>query len=175
MKISTRKGDKGKTRLGDGKEVFKDAKFIETLGEIDEFNSRLGEIIALNKWLKKEGILSEVQKKMLVAGAEIAEFKGCKKISADDLKLLENEIEKLEKKLPELKNFIIPGGNVVSAKLHVARTLCRKIERRIVAIEKKKLAREKRKSAINKNLIPYFNRLSDLIFLLARKSNRPQG
>lgn len=158
MKISTRKGDKGKTQLGSGKEVFKDDFLVETLGEVDEFNSRLGEIIALNKRLKKDCVLYEIQKKMLVAGAEIAEFKGCKKISAQDLEFLENEIEKLEKKLPELKNFIIPGGNVVSAKLHVARTLCRKIERRIVAMKKK-------------NLIPYFNRLSDLLFLIARDSN----
>ena len=163
MKISTKQGDKGMTELYPGKRVLKSSEEIMCLGAIDELNCVLGEVRALSKIKSTLLILKKIQNDLFKMGAEIA---GRKKVLTEkDILFLEENIESLEKKLPELKRFILPDGCLGAAKLHTARAVCRRAERLTVKIKIKE-----------KNiLIPYLNRLSDLLFLLARYENFKKG
>ena len=168
MSVYTRFGDKGKTSLYAGKTVSKASLRVNTYGTLDELNSYLGVILSKTKDKKLKKSLNEVQNDLFEIGAALASESTVKhKFLSKDLKErvlgFEKEIDSLTKKLPELENFILPGGGVTGASLHFARTLTRRVERRVVELsEKEKVLAE---------VIIYLNRLSDLLFTYARNIN----
>lgn len=160
MKIYTKTGDDGTTSLLGGKRVSKSSSRICALGELDELNAWLGVLKTIPTTLRQaQGDITQIQNDIYLICAEIADARQVKKqlISGKNVKTLEKYIDELEKKLPPLKKFTIPGKDVFSAHAHLARTVCRRAERTVVALKPK-----------NANIIPYLNRLSDLLFMLAR-------
>lgn len=159
--IATKTGDDGTTSLGDGTRVSKDDLRIETNGTIDELNSYLGVVIA-HKHLPEnvKNILLQTQQKLSDLCAEIS-TPTLTKITTSQLDSLEKTLHDFEATLPPLDSFIAPGGTKAAAHCHVARTICRRAERRMIALAKL--------DSINPITIQYLNRLSDLLFVLARK------
>lgn len=171
MAIYTKKGDKGETGLLGGSRIEKDSLKVECYGTLDEANASLGLAYSLveNDTIKK--YIRHIQKKLFVIGAELAsDDKGkellAEKIEKTDIAFLEEIIDRLEKKLGPLHEFIIPGETTASATLHQARSLIRRAERRIVKLD--------RLEAIREELKKYVNRLSDAIFMLARAEANEQ-
>ena len=165
MKIYTKTGDQGETSLYGGKRIFKNDTRIEAYGSVDELNCLLGVVISASKDAVLRKRLTEMQKDLMVIGSALA----CYKISnqlyfKEKTKNLEGWIDAVEMKLPKLNNFILPGGNNISALLHQSRSVCRRAERRVVELS--------RKEEIHQDIIIYLNRLSDLLFVLARFVNR---
>lgn len=164
-KIYTKKGDKGKTSLLGGKRVPKYHIRVEAYGTIDELKSYLALVY---DYQSKDIIKNKVcfiQEKLfrieaLIACDDKALYKNLPQISEEDVEFLEFEIDSMNKELPELKNFIIPGGNISSSHAHVARCICRRAERLVVKLSEK--------IPIEDILIKYLNRLSDYLFVLAR-------
>jgi cob(I)alamin adenosyltransferase len=172
MKIYTRTGDDGTTGLIGGTRVKKYNIRLESYGTIDELNSYMGYIRSMQADKVVDNVLETIQNKLFVIGANLATEESitlikkqlpCKK---DDIELLEREMDRMNESLPELRNFILPGGSQVSSVCHVARTVCRRAERRIV-----ELADSHDVDAI---LIKYVNRLSDYLFVLSRYLNMAQ-
>ena len=168
MPIYTKTGDKGDTGLFSGKRVSKASLRIEAIGTIDELNSVIGftlsQLTTNNLQLTKE--LIEIQNDLFVIGAALATPR--QKINLSKrVKDFEKTIDKMTKELPPLYNFILPGGGVAGSTLHIARTVARRTERRIVALSK----REK----IQKDVIIYINRLSDLFLTMSRFINLKEG
>ena len=169
----TRRGDKGDTGLFGAKRVSKDAKRIEAYGTIDELNSCIGLAIAVSNHKRISNELRTVQNRLLVAGGDLAteESGGTRdrvpRIKMEDVEWLEARIDSLHAKLPRLANFILPGGSVLSAQLHLARAVCRRAERRVVTLS----AAE----GINPEMVPFLNRLSTYLFNLARYANSLEG
>ncbi|MGV8176682.1 MAG: cob(I)yrinic acid a,c-diamide adenosyltransferase [Candidatus Bilamarchaeaceae archaeon] len=161
--IYTKFGDGGQTSLLGGKKVDKDSPRIEACGQVDELNASLGIVCAHSTIPEIKSQLESAQKTLFEIGAELASEKPRKRLSLHKVSELEEAIDKLELALPPLTHFIIPGGSKEGALLHYARTVCRRVERRIVAISK----HEK----INSNVVVYLNRLGDLLFMLARCAN----
>ena len=177
-KIYTRTGDKGKTSLFDGKRVLKSDKKVETYGTIDELNSAIGIAIAeisnfqfpISKKRKKKGLslitdeLEEIQNDILEIGSSLAVSTT---LPADQLKNrpaeFEKLIDKLTRQLPVLTQFILPGGGKGGSLLHVARTIAHRAERRVVGLSKTE--------NVDEIIIIYLNRLSDLLFTMARFVN----
>lgn len=175
MKIYTKTGDSGMTSLLGGKRVSKTDPRICALGELDELNAWLGVLKTSLGKRKPHGRLlpayakasagerrnsiTKIQDDVYLICAEIADARPDKtqRIGEKNVKILEKHIDELEKKLPPLKKFVTPGENSFSAHAHLARTVCRRAERTVVALKPK-----------NANIIPYLNRLSDLLFVLAR-------
>ncbi len=168
MSVYTRFGDKGKTSLYAGKTVSKASLRVNTYGTLDELNSYLGVILSKTKDKKLKKSLGDVQNDLFEIGASLASESTIKhKVLGKYLKQkvveFEKEIDKLTQELPELENFILPGGGIVGASLHFARTLTRRAERRVVELaEKEKVLEE---------ILVYLNRLSDLLFTYARAIN----
>ena len=160
-KVTTKVGDKGTTALGDGSKVSKSDLRIKCIGEVDELNSFIGHaIIATNyKEIVKE--LSEIQNNLLNLGGELSiPENNLELLKEESISRLEVSIEEMNNKLPPLDDFILPGGDEFSARLHIARSVCRRVERSIV-----KLIEEEN----GRNVwIKYLNRLSDYFFVLAR-------
>lgn len=173
MKIYTKQGDKGETRLFGGQKVSKDDQRIKAYGTVDELNSILGIAILECKSEELKEVLGSIQSELFNIGADLAtpledEKKSIiKRIDETYINRLEQLIDKYEEKLPVLKNFILPGGSKGSAYLHLARTVCRRAEREVVALMKD--------VEINNQIEVYLNRLSDLLFVLARVENRVNG
>jgi len=171
VKIYTRTGDDGTTGLlGRGRVSKADAR-IEAYGTVDELNAAIGVARALDRERWLEG-LAGVQSRLFQIGAELAAEDGAalarlERIGDDDIASLERWIDQCEAELPALKRFILPGGSALGASLHVARTICRRAERRVVA-----LAGER---PVEPRLVRYLNRLADALFVLARWSNRKAG
>ena len=168
MKIYTKTGDFGNTSLFGGKRVDKDNQRIEAYGTLDELNSVIGLILVEKVNEKTRKILTILQQSLFVIGSELAtpsdvQSKAIRPLTNEEIKLLENYIDEIDADLPPLKNFIIPGGTKAASLLHFARTVCRRAERRIVEIDKSE--------NISKNIIAYMNRLSDLLFVIARFEN----
>ena len=165
MKIYTRKGDSGQTSLIDGEIVYKHSLSVDTYGTIDELNSFLGLLKDYIKDDKIKDILNNIQIKLFSIGTILASGKN-QNISAKvtiekkDVEYVELEIDRLNKNLPELKNFIIPGGHKISSYSHVCRSICRRAERKICELNNK--------SSIDSNILAYINRLSDFFFVLSR-------
>ena len=165
MKIYTRKGDSGQTSLIDGEIVYKHSLSVDTYGTIDELNSFLGLLKDYIKDDKIKDILNNIQIKLFSIGTILASGKN-QNISAKvtiekkDVEYVELEIDRLNKNLPELKNFIIPGGHKISSYSHVCRSICRRAERKISELNNK--------SSIDSNILAYINRLSDFFFVLSR-------
>ncbi len=165
-KIYTKIGDKGSTQLGDGKMVNKDSLRVDAYGSVDEANATIGlSILRTNIKIKK--ILKIVQNDLFDLGADlcIPDKKNTQKlkITKDRVDYIEEKIDNFNKELSSLNSFILPGGSESSSYLHIARTVTRRAERKTVALSKKE--------KINPITIIYLNRLSDLLFVLARYTN----
>ncbi|MDO8509912.1 MAG: cob(I)yrinic acid a,c-diamide adenosyltransferase [bacterium] len=173
IKIYTKTGDAGETSLLGGERVTKDCIALQVVGEIDELNSQLGDVVAHLYGEDPSEFLQDIQRDLFKAGAEVASLqneavgKTLNKISSDQIKKLEEAIDEYSAGLPELKNFILPGGSVVGAHIHHARTICRRTERALVAMGKE--------IKIRPELFEYFNRLSDYLFTTARWVNYKEG
>jgi cob(I)alamin adenosyltransferase len=164
MKIYTRTGDSGETSLFGGSRVAKNDPRIEAYGTIDELNSTVG--VARASWPSSpiDKQLSAIQSDLFDIGAHLAapgndRFAG---VEPRRIEELERAIDAMESELPPLTSFIIPGGSLAAAQLHVARTVCRRAERRVVALE-------------DTATVAYLNRLSDYLFVAARYANRGHG
>ena len=165
-RIYTRTGDEGSTGLGDGSRIAKDSPRIEVLGELDELNCMIGTILAHPVRDDIRHTLSEAQHKLFDMGGELC-MPGYSAISAEDVAWLEGELDRYNADLPPLKEFILPGGGHAAAACHLARAVCRRAERRLVA-----LARTEEVAA---PIRAYVNRLSDLLFVLGRVLAREEG
>jgi cob(I)alamin adenosyltransferase len=168
MKIYTKTGDDGNTGLFGGTRVKKNNIRINSYGTVDELNALLG--IATVNILTEDikSIIEKVQNKLFKIGAELASPENVKseiikKTDEEDIFELEKTIDEIDVKLPELKNFILPGGSAGASYLHFARTICRRAERIIVEL--------KENENVNNNVLIFINRLSDLLFVLARYEN----
>lgn len=173
MKIYTKVGDGGNTFLFGGKKVRKDDPRVKAYGHVDELNAALGLARALLKNTALAGKIDAVQKELFVLGADLAAPPGAKtpkappRIGPDHVKRLEREIDTLQALLPPLKTFILPGGSPAGAALHLARAVCRRAERSVVALSKKQ--------KIGPQTQIYLNRLSDHLFVLARAANAAES
>lgn len=169
MVIYTKKGDKGETGLysstAEKIRVSKNSLRIHALGSIDELNSYLGVIVAHSEDKKLRKTLVGIQRDLLTIGSILGGSK--LKFLGGKTRQFETIIDKLDAKLPPLKNFILPGGNQVASELHYARSVARRMERVIVSLNEE----EKVKSLI----LVYINRLSDFLFMLARNENFQSG
>lgn len=172
MKIYTRTGDDGTTGLIGGTRVKKYNLRLEAYGTIDELNSYIGVVRSLQTDAHADEILEKIQNKLFVIGANLAteDLTGLVRRQLPcrdtDIELLEKEIDLMNEVLPELKNFILPGGCQASSFCHIARTVCRRAERHIVELAEK--------ADIDPLLIKYVNRLSDYLFVLSRKVSLDQ-
>ena len=174
MKIYTRRGDGGETDLFGGPRVAKDDLRVEAYGAVDELNAGIGVAAALSTHDDLRGICQEIQARLFDLGAILAtpdprrrEKNGVPELGADRVEALERHVDLLEEELEPLRRFILPGGLPAAAAFHVARTVCRRAERRCVA-----LARE---ADLGDAPVGYLNRLSDLLFVVARVENRRAG
>jgi cob(I)alamin adenosyltransferase len=174
IKIYTKNGDYGETSLCDGSKTSKDSLRVEAYGSVDELNSFIGLCIVETTEEDIKTSLMEIQKDLHSIGSNLAfpsdltqaSIEGqsisdkIPRINEETIEKIEKSIDKIEEELPVLKHFILCGGNEASALLHVARTVCRRAERRVVALRKSE--------EVNKYLIKYMNRLSDYLFTSAR-------
>jgi len=174
MKIYTKTGDRGETSLFGGQRVPKDDLRINAYGTVDELNSVLGIAITEITAVEIKDILVQVQNDLFTLGADLAspaeKEKGSfviPRIKTDKIEKLETFIDSIEYKLPELRNFILPGGSKGASYLHLARTVCRRAEREAVTLSKN--------VEIGPLPVVYLNRLSDLLFVLARFENFSAG
>ena len=167
-KIYTKGGDKGLTSLGDGKRVNKNSLRVNSYGEVDEVNATIGVVVCYcSDELKKN--LKHIQNHLFDIGADLCipdENKKAKSLN-EGIKMLENEIDRMNTKLSPLKSFILPGGTKSSSFLHLARTITRRCERSLIELNSKE--------KINPEIIIYINRLSDFLFVAARIENIKDG
>jgi cob(I)alamin adenosyltransferase len=169
MAIYTRKGDKGKTSLFNGQRVSKSDLRIEVCGTVDELNSVLGVVLSSKyKVLSIRKELIRIQNDLLKIGSVLANPNPQylilnTKYFSERVEELEGLIDKMAAKIPKLSNFILPGGGKTGAMLHLSRAVCRRLERRVVKFRSKQ--------KIDHNIIIYLNRLSDLLFTMARFVN----
>jgi cob(I)alamin adenosyltransferase len=165
-KIYTRTGDDGTTGLGDGSRTGKDSLRIEAGGTVDELNSVLGQVAAyvLPDDIGRE--ITDIQHDLFDMGAELC-VPGRAAIDGAQVQRLEECLDRLNAELEPLREFILPGGTPAAAACHLARTVCRRAERRVVSLT--------RQESVNTNTLCYLNRLSDLLFVMARSLNRAEG
>ena len=168
MRIYTKTGDKGETSLFGGKRLAKDSLRIEAYGTVDELNSLIGVCRSLNTVQEIDTILEVIQNDLFALGADLATPSQASKtpvrrIQPADAVRLEQHIDAIEPHLEKLSTFILPGGNRTASMLHFARTVCRRAERRIVQLS--------HEEAIGDQPMIYLNRLSDLLFVIARRAN----
>lgn len=168
-KLYTRKGDDGTTALGSGTRVPKDSLRVEAYGTVDELNSAIGIAVAHGVTPKINEALTTIQNELFHLGSDLCFTEADKKqytipqIEGRHVSVLEQLIDDLTAIVGPLQNFVLPGGTVSAANLHLARTICRRAERMTIA-----LARDE---AIGEFVIPYLNRLSDLLFVMSRYEN----
>lgn len=167
-KIYTRTGDKGETSLFGGKRVSKASLRVDSYGTVDELNSAIGVAIAESQRSKVKSILEDVQHDLLTIGSRLASPEKTEKLGLEQrVTEFERQIDILTEKLPQLRHFILPGGGRTGAHLHLARTIARRAERRIIALSQE--------AVVDNEVLMYFNRLSDLLFTLARFVNHSEG
>jgi cob(I)alamin adenosyltransferase len=173
MKIYTRTGDKGDTGLFGGARVPKDDPRVEAYGTVDETNAAIGVALAQCKVAFVQRVLTEVQSDLFTLGAELASVSGhearlgIQLLTDADVLRLEQAIDEAEEPLPPLKNFILPGGPPDVSALHLARTVSRRAERRVLSLAQRETVRP--------TLLVYLNRLADLLFVLARRAGHENG
>lgn len=167
MKIYTKTGDSGETALFDGTRVAKSDVRVSAYGEVDELNAWLG-FARAGSDPQLAAMLEQIQRDLFAVGSRLADPRhkiagrvAKAAISPGDVERLENWIDELEKELPPLRRFILPGGCGAGAALHVARTICRRAERSMVGL-----------GGVEPELLAYINRVSDLLFVMARAANR---
>lgn len=165
-KIYTRTGDNGTTGLADGSRVDKDCPRMEAIGTVDELNSVLGMALAETLPEAVAGCMLELQHDLFDLGGELS-VPGHTMIEAGHVARLERHLETFNAELPPLREFILPGGSRAAAVCHLARTVCRRAERRLVSLA--------RAEAVNPQLQVYLNRLSDLLFVISRLVARADG
>ncbi len=165
-KIYTRTGDAGATGLGDGSRVDKNDVRIEAIGDIDELNSLLGVLLSTQLPRPVAAVLTRVQHDLFDLGGSLS-VPGSDLFPADATAYLEARIDEVNAELPPLKEFILPGGDAASAHCHLARAVCRRAERRLVALHAV--------TAVASAALVYLNRLSDLLFVFARVLARRDG
>ena len=165
-KIYTRTGDDGTTGLANGSRLDKDAGRVEAMGDVDELNSVIGLLLTEALEEKLRAMLSSIQHDLFDMGGELS-LPGHTLIAESHVARLERELEALNASLAPLKDFVLPGGSRAAATAHVARTVCRRAERKVVALS--------RTESVPPLLIQYLNRLSDLLFVCARVLNRNAG
>jgi cob(I)alamin adenosyltransferase len=175
LKIYTKTGDKGDTGLIDGSRTLKSDLRIMAYGEVDEANSQIG--LTISKFKENsifgdlEKILLDIQYDLFVLGAELANPQNTKDdkmlVKKEMITNIESYIDKFESELPPISYFILPGGTIESSLLHICRTVVRRAERYAVALS--------RDQKINQDILMYLNRLSDLLFVLARVTNKRQN
>jgi cob(I)alamin adenosyltransferase len=172
MKIYTRTGDDGTTSLFSGGRVPKYHLRVESYGTVDELNSVLGVARAYQPSDQTDSYLARIQHQLFNLGADLAtpldaQSRHIVRMDAETVQWLEAEIDRLTADLPPLAYFILPGGSLVGAQLHVARTVCRRAERLVTAMNQHE--------AVGNYVLPYLNRLSDFLFTLARWENLRAG
>lgn len=170
-KVYTKTGDDGQTSLVGGKRVSKASPRVDSYGDVDELNSVLGISRSNIKDSELEDILITVQNDLFIMGGDLAtprdsEYK-VPRVTDEMVKAIENHIDKYLEEVGSLKEFILPGGDSGGAYLHLARTVCRRAERKVVELGKTEV--------INGSVMVYLNRLSDLLFVLARVDNKRSG
>ena len=166
MKVYTKTGDKGQTSLFGGRRVPKHDIRIDAYGTVDELNSYIGLIRDQDIDKQSTGTLIEVQDRLFTAGSILATEPGNNKMKVPqlcekDILLLENEMDKMNEHLPEMRSFVLPGGHTIVSYCHIARCVCRRAERLISHLSEN--------AAIDPLVLQYLNRLSDYLFVLARK------
>ena len=169
-RIYTRGGDKGQTSLGDGSRVSKLDGRIEAFGAVDELNAALGLVLAGDLPDELRGVIARVQNELFDVGADLsvpAGVDGRLRVEQSMVDRLERDCDLFNAELPELRSFVLPGGTEAAARLHVARTLCRRAERDVL--------RAAAKHDLGPLVAVYLNRLSDLLFVLARAENALAG
>jgi cob(I)alamin adenosyltransferase len=172
-KVYTKRGDKGETSLGGGQRVRKDTLRVQVYGTVDELNSQIGVALAIGLSQKLTSALTRIQNELFDLGSDLCFLEADKakyslpQIESAHVTRMEQLIDEMSAELEPLKNFILPGGTLGSAQLHVARTVCRRAER-----EATTLASEE---GIGEYVLPYLNRLSDTLFVMARYENLQQG
>ncbi len=170
MKIYTRTGDDGTTGLQGGKRVSKFNPRIKAYGAVDEINSSIGIILSDKIEGDIRKILEQIQNELFVVGSDLSnpELNDSRnRVTEEMINELENRIDELEKDLPPITNFILPGGHSTASLVHVTRAITRRAESQVIALSEKE--------NININCIKYVNRLSDLLFVIARTINKRQG
>ncbi len=171
MRIYTKTGDAGETGLFGGARVSKASGRVEAYGDVDELNSALGVARLSPIDDVRDALLAEIQSELFDLGAELAVTPGKEpigpRIGEEEIVRLERAIDAAEEELPPLKTFVLPGGSPGGAYLHLARTVCRRAERAVVALA--------RTEGVRAEVLRYLNRLSDLLFVLARLANARAG
>ena len=174
MRIYTRTGDTGETGLIGGKRVLKDDLRVAAYGDVDELNAVVGLARLQTGKAGDSALLRRLQRELFALGAQLADPSsrlGSRKakalIGAREIRALEKAIDERERRLPPLHAFLLPGGSAPGALLHLARTVCRRAERSIVALH--------RRERLDPRILVYVNRLSDLLFVLARDENHRSG
>ncbi len=169
-KIYTRSGDEGQTGLGNGQRVWKNSLRVQSYGEVDELNSVLG-IVLIQENCPEKDLLKKIQNDLFDLGADLCFPEEKEEKTSSSLRIIESQVIRLEQSidrlnepLPPLKSFILPGGSQAAAFLHLARTICRRAERSLIALHQIE--------PVNPFAIQYLNRLSDLIFVLTRVANQ---
>ena len=165
-KIYTRTGDDGSTGLGDGARVSKDSARVCAYGTVDEANCAIGLVLATDLPEDIRAVLVSVQHQMFDLGGELC-IPGHAAIFDADIERLEQQLDHFNADLPPLKDFILPGGGLPAAHAHLARTITRRAEREVVTLS--------RHDAVRPEAVRYLNRLSDLLFVLARVLARASG
>ena len=173
MKIYTKTGDAGETSLFDNSRVSKADARVDAYGEVDEVNACLGAALSLEVDADIADVLTIIQKDLFAVGARLADPSSRiadrvtkAAVTARQIELLETTIDRLEAELSPLRRFILPGGSQAGALLHLARTVCRRAERRVVGLGA---------DSVEPSVIVYLNRLSDLLFVMARAVNHRAG
>lgn len=173
VKVYTRRGDGGETQLAGGGRVAKDDLRVDAYGAVDELNATIG-VAALDCSADLASLLQEIQRSLFEIGSRLATTPASTSsvlesmgVDEADVERLEQAIDRADAELPPLTNFILPGGSRAAAAFHLARTVCRRAERRSVSLN--------REEPIGENTLSYLNRLSDLLFTLARLENARSG
>jgi cob(I)alamin adenosyltransferase len=169
-RIYTRTGDAGETSLGDGSRVTKLDPRIQAFGAVDELNSLIGLVLAAGPGAASAGVLERAQNELFDVGADLSvpfEVAGRLRVEQDAIDRLEADCDLFNEGLPALKSFVLPGGTEVAARLQVARAVCRRAEREALAASEL--------VEVNPLALVYLNRLSDLLFILARAANAEAG
>ena len=173
MRIYTKTGDSGETSLFDQTRVPKSHPRVEAYGDVDELNACLGAARAAGADPDLDGALETIQRQLFAVGARLADPAAKiaarvekATVQAADVERLEKWIDSFEQALPPLRKFILPGGSVCGAWLHLSRTVCRRAERRVVGLGE---------AAVEPIVVVYLNRLSDLLFVMARTASHRQG
>jgi len=172
MKIYTRTGDKGETSLFGGQRVAKDALRVEAYGNVDELNAHLGIVAAESQDNELRDLMATIQDRLFVLGAELATPTNAgrapqRMMNPDDILFLEGRIDAADAQLPRLTHFVLPGGSPEASRLHIARAVCRRAERACVTLS--------HAEPLNPSILTFVNRLSDLLFVLARIANMRHG